>query len=74
MLWKETNMITLGVFTTRDGNCYDCQFIPKEKTAQAVGPIPGRVGARGVAYEVGAESEEEARQKLAEEIGQGSFE
>ena len=66
-------MIQLGIYTTIDGKQYDCQFIPAEKIVQAVGPLPHRVGSRGVVFEVKAESEEEARQKIASEIGQGNF-
>lgn len=66
-------MIKLGVYTTIDGEKYDCHFILTEKVVQAVGPLPQRVGARGVAFEVKAESEQDARQKIASEIGQGTF-
>jgi len=68
-------MIELGIYTTKDGRDYDCHFLPDEKMAQAVGPLPspGHVGARGVAFEVEAKSEQEARQKLAEVIGPGNF-
>ena len=63
-------MILLGMYTTKDGKNYDCHFLPGEKIAQAVGPLPDRVGVSGVAFEVRAESEQEARQKIAEVIGQ----
>ena len=41
--------------------------------AQAVGPLPEHVGARGVAFEVGAESEQEARQKISAAIESGAL-
>ncbi|GAI52393.1 unnamed protein product, partial [marine sediment metagenome] len=46
-----------------------------EQTARAVGPLPppGQIGSRGVAFEVRAESEQEAKQKLAEAIGAGHW-
>jgi hypothetical protein len=70
-------MISLGIYTAKDGKCYDCHFFPDEKTAQAVGPLPspgpGHVGPRGAAFEVEAEYAQEAKQKLAEVIGQGNF-
>jgi len=66
-------MKDLERYTTRDGKLYDCQFIQGSKKAVAIGPLPDRVGARGEAFEVHAESEDEAREKLAEAIGPGSF-
>ena len=66
-------MIGLGIFTTRDGKNYDCQYIPDEKMAQAIGPLPDYIGARGVAFSIRAESEQEAREKLAVKIGPGNF-
>jgi len=65
----------IGLYVTKDGLSYDCQFIPEENLAQAVGPLPppGQVGVRGVAFTVKANSEEEARQLLAEMIGPGHY-
>ena len=65
----------IGLYRTKEGLSYDCQFIPDANLAQAVGPLPAprQVGARGVAFEVEAESEEEAREKLAEKIGPGYY-
>jgi len=63
-------MILLGMYTTKDGKNYDCHFLPDEKIAQAVGPLPDRVGVSGAAFEASAESEREVRQKIAEVIGQ----
>jgi len=66
-------MIDLGIYQTTSGKEYDCHFRPDEKIAHAVGPLPepGQVGSRGVAFEVRAESEQEAKQKLTEKIGPG---
>jgi hypothetical protein len=61
-------MINLGIFKSKSGKSYDCHFIPNEKTAQAVGPLPECVGSRGVVFETRAESEEEARQKISAAI------
>ena len=41
--------------------------------AQAVGPLPDRVGARGVAFEIKAESEQEARKKIYAAIESGTL-
>lgn len=68
-------MIELGIYQTQDDKEYDCYFIPDEQTAKAVGslPPPGQIGARGVAFTVRAESEQEARQNLTNKIGPGQF-
>jgi len=68
-------MIDLGIYQTQDDKEYDCYFIPDEQTAKAVGPLPppGQIGSRGVAFEVRAESEQESRRKIANEIGPGKF-
>jgi cadmium resistance protein CadD (predicted permease) len=66
-------MVRLGIFTTRDGKNYDCQYIPDEKMAQAIGPLPDHIGVRGVAFSTRAESEQEAREKLPVKIGPGNF-
>ena len=41
--------------------------------AQAVGPLPERVGARGAVFETRAESEQEARQKIQNAINSGEL-
>lgn len=68
-------MIYLGIYQTKDGKEYDCNYIPADKIAEAIGPLPepGQFGSRGVAFEVRAESEQEARQKLVEAIGPGHW-
>lgn len=68
-------MIELGIYQTKDGKEYDCHFMQDAKIAEAIGPLPeaDQVGSRGVAFEVRAESEQEARQKLATKIGPGEF-
>jgi hypothetical protein len=58
-------MINLGIFKSKSGKSYDCNFIPDEKIAQAVGPLPERVGSRGVVFKTQAYSEQEARYKIA---------
>lgn len=66
-------MIELGIFISKSGKSYDCHFIPKNSSVKAIGPLPppGHVGARGIAFETTAESEEEARKKVEEAIEQG---
>lgn len=64
-------MINLGIFKSKAGKSYDCHFISDEKIAQAVGPLPERVGSRGVVFEARAESEQEARQKISAAIESG---
>ncbi len=49
-------MIKFSMFITQYDKNYDCYFLPDEKIALAVGPLPGRAGARGVAFKVKAES------------------
>ena len=64
-------MINLGIFKSKEGKSYDGRFIAEEKIAQAVGPLPERVGAQGVVFETRAESEQEARQKISAAIESG---
>lgn len=68
-------MIDLGLYQTKDDKEYDCHFHPDDKIAHAVGsfPEPGQVGSRDVAFKVRAESEQEAKHKLAEAIGPGHW-
>ncbi len=66
-------MNNLGIFESKTGRRYDCHFIPEEKMAQAIGPLPERVGSRGVAFEIRAESEKEARQKISAAIESGTL-
>ena len=61
-------MKRLGVYTSIDGKLYDLLFFPSDNLAQAVGPLPDRVGAAGVAFEVFAKTELEAKEKLWEAI------
>jgi len=66
-------MVMLGTYQAQDDKKYDCHFTLDEQTARAIGPLPrsGQAGPRPVAFEVGAKSEQEAKQKLAEAIGPG---
>jgi len=62
-------MIKLGVCTTKDGKRYDCNFYLDDKRAEAIGPLPkDQHGARGIATEVFAENEEEAKIKLGQRL------
>jgi hypothetical protein len=61
-------MKRLGIYETRDGRIYDLIYFPVEGLGQAIGPIPERVGAAGVAAEVRASSESEAKELLIEKL------
>jgi hypothetical protein len=65
-------MKTLGIYTTVDGNRYALHWYPEERLAEAVGPLPDYVGTAGEAVTLNANSEEEARAKLAEALGPGT--
>jgi len=66
-------MIPLGKFCTANNNNYDGQYIPSEKKVQAVGPLPDRVGFRGIVFESEASSEADARQKIQSAIDSGDL-
>jgi len=72
---EEIKMVQLGIYRTKDGKEYDCLLFPDDAIAEAVGPLPepGQIGSRGPAFKVIAESEQDARRKLAKEIGSGKF-
>ena len=58
-------MKRLGIYKTRDGKVYDLIYFPKEGVGQAVGPIPKRVGAAGVAAEdAGRKAQEHGMKEL----------
>lgn len=65
-------MIELGLYSTRRGDTYACNFFPEGNFAEALGPLQG-VGAAPVAAKVEATSEEEACEKLSIKLGPGSF-
>jgi len=50
-----------------------CGTLKAKKMTQAVGPLPKRGGARGVAFEIRAESEQEARQIISAAIESGTL-
>ncbi len=68
-------MIELGNYQAKDGKNYLCFFSPDKKIAEAKGPSAksGQSRFLGTKFEVKAESEQEAKQKLAEAIGPGSW-
>ena len=72
-------MKTLGCYRSEDGERYILQFVREYKCARAFGPISNAseravsMDTKKPAFEVEAESEEDARQRLAREIGQGNF-
>ncbi|MBC2736564.1 MAG: hypothetical protein HF981_19545 [Desulfobacteraceae bacterium] len=66
-------MINIGIFKSKAGKSYDCHFLPDERKAQAVGPLPKREGSRPVVFEIQAESEQEAREKISSAIESGEL-
>ena len=65
----------IGNYQTNKG-CYECYFIKKDITANAWGPLSTEFVTRTFccpAFSVSAESEEEAREKLAKVIGAGNW-
>ncbi len=65
-------MILLGKFSSLN-NSYDGHYFPDKRKVQAVGPLPDRVGARGIAFDADAFSEAEARQKIESAIKSGKL-
>jgi len=65
------NFIELGIYNRTDGKSYACFFDKKNNKAEARGPL-NRAGTTGE-IQVDANSEEEARQKLAKKLGPGVF-
>lgn len=61
-------MKNLGIYKTKDGKLYDLIYFSDEGLGQAIGPIPERVGAAGVATEVRASSNSEAKELLIEKL------
>jgi Sec-independent protein translocase protein TatA len=72
---RSLKMKILGIFSTQDGKQYDCNYFPNEKEVVAIGPLPppGHVGAIGEAFTDKAETEADARSKIAGALGPGSF-
>jgi hypothetical protein len=68
-------MIELGNYRAKNGKDYLCFFSPDKKIAKAKDPLAKSVQSRflGTKFEVKAESEQEAKQKLAEKIGPGHW-
>ena len=62
-------MEDLGVYKTFSGRSYRCHFDSKKDIAFARGPLPDLT----VVFQVQAESENEAIDKLSDEIGMGVF-
>jgi len=61
-------MKNLGIYETKDGRLYHLVYFPNEGLGQAIGPLPERVGAAGVATEVYASSDSEAKEMLIEKL------
>ena len=65
---RNQELTVFGPLRNKHGEGYGVVFDPRKGHAEAVGPHSNRVGNAGKAFEVKAESEEEARQKLDEVI------
>jgi hypothetical protein len=67
-------MIKIGLYTASNGQTFDIEYIPEEKNAFAIGPLPepqgNGVGSRGVYANVFNVSQEEAREMIIQEIEQ----
>jgi len=63
-----------GIHTSKDGKIYDLKFRPEAKNAIALGPLP-EIGesVSDIAFEVDAESEDEAKKRLIQKIESGQF-
>ncbi len=74
---RSLKMKNLGIFSTQDGKRYDCHYFPNEKEVVAIGPLPppgpGHVGGIREAFKDQAETEEDARSKIAKGLGPGTF-
>jgi hypothetical protein len=62
-------MQDLGVYKTFSSKTYRCHFDGDKNIAFARGPLPDLT----IAYQVSAEDENEATEKLSREIGMGVF-
>lgn len=61
-------MKRLGIYESKDRKIYDLVYFPENQLGQAIGPLPDRVGAAGVAAEVRTYSEIEAEKLLVEKL------
>lgn len=61
-------MKRLGIYKGKDRKIYDLVYFPENQLGQAIGPLPERVGAAGVAAEVHTPSEIEAEKLLVEKL------
>jgi len=61
-------MKRLGIYKSKDRKIYDLVYFPENQLGQAIGPLPERVGAAGVAAEVRTSSEIEAEKLLVEKL------
>ncbi len=66
-------MKELGIYRTKDDKSYACHFFPETKMAEAVRLPDPHTGVGRPEFEIYAESEEDARDKLAHAIGPGDF-
>jgi hypothetical protein len=62
-------MIDLGWYKTAFSQTYRCHFDPDRRIAIARGPLP----ALTTAYQISVDDENEAVEKLKQEIGEGVF-
>ena len=66
--------VELGIYRTDVGESYACIYYPEDKIAQALSPSPAEIVKSDIIkYQVKAGSKEEARNKLSEAMGPGTF-
>jgi len=68
-------MSHLGIYQTDKNERFVCYFSPEKKQASAIGPFfDNNVMKAKTFVEVAAETEEDAKNKLSEAMGNGDFE
>ncbi len=67
-------MKDLGIYRTKNNETYCCYFILETKRVFVVGPFTKNVFTSSyIVEEILADSEEEAKNKLIKDLGEGSF-
>ena len=67
-------MKSIGIYTAKNGTTYLCHFIKEDNYAYAIGPLSSNgADTPGIKFDVFAETEEEAKKKLAQIIDNSDF-
>lgn len=66
-------MINLCIFITNGQRKYLCRFFKEYHKVITIGPFPAKEGKLVDVYRGGAETEDEARENIAEILGPGCF-